>query len=297
MIETRLLHYFLAVAREENITRAAESLYISQSTLSKQMMDLEQQVGKQLFVRGKRKITLTEEGMYLKSRAQEILSLLEQTETVLSDQSKALVGDIRIGCAETVQVSELAGIMKSFHDANPAVTFHIESAAADITTERLNQGLLDMGLMIGPERNEKFTYLDLHRKDIFGLILPKESSLTKQTAVNIEQLKEVPLIISRRLMDGHHDMEWFGIRPELLHVVATCNLINNATYLVEQGMGYALCLENLVNTEGKDYVFRRIEPELVIESFIVFKKNTVLSPCAKAFLSVLEQHYKAEQSD
>ena len=167
MIETRLFHYFLAIAREQNITKAAESLYITQSTLSKQMMDLEQQLGKQLFIRGKRKITLTEEGIFLRNRAQEIMALIENTESAFQTDSTHLCGDITIGCGETIVMDYIADLFSAFHTQYPEVKFHTHSGDADTVLERLDMGLADMGLLLGPIRQERYDYLNIHRKDIF----------------------------------------------------------------------------------------------------------------------------------
>ena len=154
MIETRLLHYFLAVAREQNITKAAQELFISQSTLSRQMMDLENQLGKQLFIRGKRKVTLTEDGIFLRNRAHEIMKLLENTETALHTDTETLNGDIFIGCGETVAMDTIAGMMAEFHEQYPEVKLHTYSGDADAIMDRIDKGLSDMGLLLGPMRQE-----------------------------------------------------------------------------------------------------------------------------------------------
>lgn len=169
MIETRLLQYFLAVARELNITKAAEALYISQPTLSKQMMELEQQLGKQLFIRGKRKLTLTEEGNFLRSRAQEILKLMDTTEAAFHTDETTLGGHVAIGCGETIAMDQIAALLADFHSQYPDVQLHTHSGDADIVLERLDKGLVDMGLLLGPIRQEKYDYLNLHQKDIYGL--------------------------------------------------------------------------------------------------------------------------------
>lgn len=287
MIETRLLHYFLAVAREQNITRAAEQLHITQSTLSRQMMDLEQQLGKQLFIRGKRRLTLTEEGSFLRSKAQEILELLDDTEAAFQSDADILSGDIRIGCGETHVMEMIAKLFVQFHALYPQVRFHTHSGDADTVLERLDKGLVDMGLLIGPIRQEKYDYLSLHQKDTFGLLLPKHSPLAAQTAISLEQLETLPLILAEQTFSGHQALEWFGIDQSALHIVATYNLIYNATFMVEKGLGYALCLDKLVATAGRDLTFRPIVPELSVELSIVTKKYQTFSPAVKAFLALL----------
>lgn len=287
MIETRLLTYFLAIAREESITRAAESLFLAQSTLSKQMMELEKKLGKQLFIRGKRKVTLTEEGVFLQERAREILALLESTEAALQTEEDNLVGDLSIACGETVAMDRISGWMAEFHAQYPDVKLHTFSGDADAVLERIDKGLADMGLLLGPIRQEKYEYLNLHQKDVYGLLMPQDCPLADQESVNIDQLKTLPMIIADQTFFGHQDMDWFG--EDALHVVATYNLIYNATFLVEHGIGYALCLDRLVNTQGRALVFRPISPELSVELFIVTKKYQTLAPAAKMFYGQLRK--------
>ena len=287
MIETRLLHYFLAVAREQNITKAAQELFISQSTLSRQMMDLEKQLGKQLFIRGKRKVTLTEDGIFLRNRAHEIMKLLENTETALHTDTENLSGDIFIGCGETVAMDTIAGMMAEFHEQYPEVKLHTYSGDADAIMDRIDKGLSDMGLLLGPMRQEKYDYLNLHQKDIYGLLMPGDCELAKQETINIDQLKTLPMILADQTFSGNQDLDWFG--EDALNVVATYNLIYNATFLVEHGVGYALCFDRLVNTSGRNLAFRPITPELSVGLYIVTKKYQTFSPAAKAFYGKINQ--------
>lgn len=290
MIETRLLHYFLAVAREENITKAAQSLFVTQSTLSKQMMDLENQIGKQLFIRGKRKITLTEEGLFLRSRAREILELMENTENALHQDQQTLSGNVSIGCGETVAMDIIAGLLEAFHKQYPDVVLHTYSGDADAILERIDKGLADMGLLLGPIRQEKYEYLQLRQKDVYGLLMPKDCPLASQSSINIEQLKTLPIILPDQTFCGHQDLDWFGTDQSVFHVVATYNLIYNATYLVEHGIGYALSLDRLVNTKGRNLTFRPISPELSLDLYIVTKKYQSFSPAAKIFYEQLQAY-------
>ncbi|HJC62460.1 MAG TPA: LysR family transcriptional regulator [Candidatus Blautia merdavium] len=289
-METRLLHYFLAVAREENITKAAQSLFVTQSTLSKQMMDLENQLGKQLFIRGKRKITLTEEGLFLRSRAREILELMENTENALHQDQQTLSGNVSIGCGETVAMDIIAGLLEAFHKQYPDVVLHTYSGDADAILERIDKGLADMGLLLGPIRQEKYEYLQLRQKDVYGLLMPKDCPLASQASINIDQLKTLPIILPDQTFCGHQDLDWFGTDQSVFHVVATYNLIYNATYLVEHGIGYALSLDRLVNTNGRNLTFRPISPELSLDLYIVTKKYQSFSPAAKIFYEQLQAY-------
>lgn len=295
MIETRLLTYFLAIAREQSITRAAESLFVTQSTLSRQMMDLERQIGKQLFLRGNRKITLTEEGKFLRSRAQEILELMENTEEALKTDDEHLTGDISIACGETIVMDWFAELFAEFRRDFPEVKFHTHSGDADTVLERLDKGLADMGLLLGPIRQEKYEYLGLHRKDVYGLLMRSDDPLAAQEAINIDQLKTLPLIMAEQTFSGHQEMEWFGTDNSVLNIVATYNLIHNATYLVARGVGYALCLDKLVNTADRNLAFRPITPELAVNLYLATKKYHTFSPAARKFYERLQAKLQNEQ--
>ncbi len=287
MIETRLLHYFLAIAREQNITKAAESLFVTQSTLSKQMMDLEKQLGKQLFIRGKRKITLTEEGTYLRNRAQEIMELIDNTEAAFRANDESLGGDITIGCGETAVMDVITEQFAEFHRRYPDVKFHTHSGDADMVLDRLDKGLVDMGLLLGPIRQEKYDYLNIRQSDTFGLLMPKDCELASQKTVSMEQLKTLPLILAEQTFLGHQELEWFGADYTSMNIVATYNLIYNATFMAERGIGYVLCIDRLVNTKGRNLTFRPIVPKLSVGLYIVTKKYQTFSPAVKEFLEQL----------
>lgn len=297
MIETRLLTYFLAIAREQNITKAADTLHVSQSTLSKQMMDLERQLGSQLFIRGKRKLVLTEEGSFLRNKAQEILELMDSTESAFHTEGGRISGDITVGCGETAFMELVADLFRGFHEQYPDVKFHTHSGDADAVMERLDKGLADMGLLLGPIRQEKYDYLKLHREDTYGLLIPEDCALARQPFINAEQLKTLPLILAEQTFSGHQELEWFGADYSSMNIAATYNLIYNAAFLVEKGVGYALCLDNLVNTEGRNLTFRPITPKLSVELYIVTKKYKTFSPAAKAFFELLKKWAENENKE
>lgn len=283
MIETRLLYYFLAIAREQSVTKAAESLHISQSTLSKQMQDFERQIGKQLFIRGNRQITLTENGAYLRSRAQEIMNLIDKTESGFHAGDSLVEGDLYFGCGETPAMDFITRIFQNLQSNYPGLKFHVYSGNADDVVERLEKGLLDMGLLLGPAQYEKYDYLPLKHTDAFGLLMPGDCPLAEKEVVDQEDLKDVSLILPAQ--SG-------TVVPDIhsLNVVATYNLIYNATFMVEHGMGCALCLENLLDlVPGRSLVFRPIDPPLRVEAYIVTKKYQTFSAAAKLFLERLKE--------
>ena len=290
MIETRLLYYFLAIAREQSITKAAETLHVTQPTLSKQMMELEAQLGKQLLIRGKKKITLTEEGAFLRAQAQEMINLMEKTESAFKADEEIIGGDIYIGCGETPAMEFITELFKEIQTDYPGIHFHIYSGDADAVLERLDKGLLDAGLLLGPMQQEKYDYINIFKSDIYGLLMPRDCSLAEKQTVSVADLYNIPLIFSAQTYASHQRLEWFGVDYDSLNIVPTYNLIYNATFMVEQGMGYAFCLGNLVSTDGnRNLAFRPFSPDLKIDLFIVTKKYQTFSPAAKIFLSYLRE--------
>ncbi len=291
MIETRLLRYFLAIAREQNITKAAEALHVTQSTLSKQMMDLEAQLGRKLLIRGKRKVTLTEEGQFLRKQAQEIMELMDKTESAFSPGVDIIGGDVYLGCAETQAMKEIAGILHSIRDDYPGIQFHIFSGDAEIVMERLDKGLLDIGILQDPAIYERFEYTRLSLKDVFGLLMPRGCELAKREAVTMEDLDGLPLIFSQQTHHGPSRTEWFGRKYEQYRIVATYNLLYNATHLVERGIGYAFCLDGLADTKNRDLTFRPFDPPLEANLVAVSKKYQPFSPAAKVFMERLKDAF------
>ena len=290
MIDTRLLVYFLAVSREQNFTRAAENLNVTQPTLSKQMMQLEDQLGKQLFVRGKR-VTLTEEGEYLRARAQEIVDLVTVTEDAIRMENILVSGDITIGCGESATMGFLTEILAGLHEEYPDIRLHTFSGDAVPIMERLDKGPIDIALLLGPERKEKYDYIDLKRKDRFGLLLRRDHPLAKKKAVTVNDLIDLPLAYPRQQTASGIRQNWFGNTADKLNIIATYNLIYNATFLVEQGICAAFCLDGLIPTDGaRNLAFRPIKPEITLESCLVTKKYDTFSPAVKLFLKKVKEN-------
>lgn len=288
MIETRLLHYFLAIAREQSITRAAETLHVTQPTLSKQMQDLERQLGCQLLVRGKKKVTLTDEGAYLRNRAQEMLDLMEQTEAAFRDDDDQVAGDVYLGCGETRIMGFVAEVFQDLRKDCPRLRLHLRSGDAVAVTEWLDKGLLDFGLLLGPLHQDKYDYLDLGMSDAYGLLMPASCKLAAQDCVTLDDLRAAPLIFPNQPYSGNQRLDWFGVDPSELNIVATYNLLTNATFLVEQGLGLAFCIDGLVTGEReRNLAFRPLAPALTISASLATKKYRVLSPAAKLFLDRL----------
>lgn len=288
-MELRVLQYFLAVAREQNISAAAQSLHLTQPTLSRQLKELEEELGKQLMVRGNRKIVLTEEGMLLRKRAEEILDLVGRTEKEIAQSDDTVSGDIYIGTGETDGVRQIARTAKQLQEHSPGIHFHIVSGDAVDVCERLDKGLLDFGVLLGDIDKIKYHYLELPMKDTWGVLMRRDSPLAQQERILPRDLWDKPLILSRQVDNKSGLYRWLGREPEQLHTVATYNLIYNASLMVDEGMGYAFTLDKLVNTRGSQLCFRPLEPKLELGMYLVWKKSQAFSKAAELFLERLRE--------
>lgn len=289
MIETRLLQYFLAVAEEQSITKAAEYLHISQPTLSKQMMDLEEALGRQLLVRGRKKITLTEEGTFLRGRAQEIISLMDKTESAFRENEQSISGDVYIGCGEHRSTFTIMQIIRSIQEEYPDIRFHFFSSNADAIIERLDKGLLDMGFLLEPEITPRYDYKKLPLREAWGILMRKDSPLADVETISFAMLADLPLIMPSQTSNRGRMKAYFTEANVNPHVVSTYNLIYNAGLMVEAGIGYALCIDELINTAGSHpLTFRPLSPGLYSDVYLFTKKYQVFSKAAKLFLSRLE---------
>ena len=292
MIEIRLLQYFLAVAEEQSITRAADYLHITQPTLSKQMMDLEAALGKQLLIRGKKKITLTEDGAYLKSRAQEIIALIDKTESSFRESEYVITGDVYIGCGEHRSSFPFMRLIKSIQDEYPDIKFHFFSGNADAITEKLDRGLLDMGFLLEPEINPRYDYQKLPFCETWGILVRKDSEFASRRSVTFKELSNLPLIMPSQTSNSNQINTFFSDALSTPHMVASYNLIYNAARRVEAGIGYALCIDELINTEGDHpLTFVPIMPTLQSNVYLFTKKYQVFSKATKLFLDRLREQF------
>ena len=286
-MDLRVLRYFLAVAREESISGAAEALHLSQPTLSRQLMDLEAELGKTLFIRGSRRITLTEQGTLLRKRASEILDLVEKTTGELTATDDAIAGEIYIGGGESNALRLLAHTAQQFRAANPHVQFHLFSGNAVDVGERLEKGLLDFGIMMGHRDMKKYDCIKLPAVDVWGVLMRTDHPLAEKELIHPEDLWDEPLIMSQQFDWTDRFSEWFRRDYESLNIAATYNLIFNATLMVEEGLGCALTYDQLVNTVGRNLCFRPISPGMVDEIYIVWKKYQVFSKASERFLAAV----------
>ncbi len=295
-MEIRVLKYFLAVAREGSITRAAVSLHLTQPTLTRQIQSLEKELGHKLLTRGKYKVSLTPEGIMLKKRAEEIIELVEKAESEFNSIKEIISGDIYIGCGETDSMKKIVYVMNTLQKEYPGIKFHIYSGNAEDVTEKLDKGLLDFGVLIQPIDLSKYDYITLPNKDVWGVVMRKDSPLAKKEFITLKDLEDNPIIASRQMSKKYSAdsgfLDWFGEKFDNLNITATYNLIYNAVIMVEAGIGYAITLDKLANTSSESKVcFRPLYPKLESGLDIVWKKSQVFSPASKLFLSRLKEKF------
>jgi len=294
-MEIRVLKYFLAVAREGSITAAANALHLTQPTLTRQMQDLEYELKQKLFIRGKHRITLTDEGLLLKDRAEEIIEMVNKTKSDILSSSEDVKGDIYIGCGETEAMQYVAEVIKEIQDSYPNITFHIHSGNAEEVMERLDKKLLDFGILIQPVDITKYDNITLPATDTWGVLMRKDSPLAEFETIKLENLKNLPLITSRQVTKKSQNNDytkWFKGKFETLNIVATYNLIYNAALLVKSGIGYAIALDKLANTSSESVLcFRPLEPKLEAKLDIVWNKFQVRSVAANLFLQKLQEKF------
>ena len=289
-MEFRVLQYFLAVAREQSLSGAAESLHLSQPTLSRQLKDLEDELGKQLFTRSNKGIALTEEGMILRKRAEEIVQLMKKTEDEISLADEAVSGDVYIGAGES-DVNRLIGRAASqLRQSCPGICYNISSGNAVFVLEQLDRGLIDFGLIYGPVDRTKYEVLPLPFPDTFGVLMRRDSPLAEKDYILPEDLADKPLIISaQERREGWQILRAVSDEPSKLNVVASYTLIYNGSLLVAEGLGYAICFDRLINTEGTNLCFRPLCPSFEVKANMIWKKYQLLSKPAQKFLEKIQE--------
>lgn len=284
MMEIRVLKYFLVVAREENITRAATLLHITQPTLSRQLMQMEEELGIKLFRRSKHSVLLTEEGMLLRRRAQEIVDLAEKTEKELIFQEENIAGEIAIGCGETKNMKPLSEMMASFQQQYPYVSFDIYTAIADDVKEKLNHGILDMGLLLEPVEISKYHFVKMPFKEVLNVLMRKDNPLAQKQKITPHDLVHVPLILPKRQSVRNEIENWFEEEREKMKVVCTCNLSqNNLSIMTENKLGVAITIKR--ENSNTNLCFKPIEPEIANNSVLVWRKNQTFSSAMLKFIS------------
>lgn len=286
-MELRVLEYFLAVAREQSISAAADFLHLTQPTLSRQLKDLENEFGKQLLVRGNRKVTLTEDGVYFRKKAEEIVTLAHRTEAEMKNTDQSIVGDVYIGAGETEAVGNLVRVAHELQKQFTGIHFHITSGDTADLTDRLDKGLFDFCLLLGEIDQSKYEHLSLPYTDSWGILMRKDSPLAEKETIQARDLWDKPLIMSRQILNVPQFMRWFEKSPSELNIVATYNLAFNASIMARENMGYVLTLDRLINTEGTELCFRPLSPKQALGMELVWKKYQPQSKAAEKFIEAI----------
>ncbi|MBC2257494.1 LysR family transcriptional regulator [Listeria booriae] len=285
-MELRVLNYFLTVAREKTISRAAEVLHLSQPTLSKQLKEFEEALGVKLFIRGNRSITLTEEGIYLANKGKEIVSLVESTTAnLLSDST--ISGQIAIGAGETRAFEFIGQLLRDLRIEHPDIHFQLHSGNADDVLEKIDHGLLDFGLVIDPIEKQKYDSLQLPLVDHWGILVHSSHPLAKNKSITPTDIEGIPLLVSSQSFVDKQLAEWLGKNSNSLDIVGTYNLLYNASLLVKENMVSALCIDGIINTANTHLTFIPFSPSLTVNVNIIWKKNQTFSNASNAFLRLI----------
>lgn len=283
-MEIRVLRYFIQIAREGNMSRAAEVLHVSQPTLSKQMTDLESELGKKLFIRTSSGLNLTDEGMLLRKRAEDILEMVDKTTDEFNSLDNITGGDVQIGCAESYQIKYLAQVIQKLKKEYPDLRYHLSSGNTEHVTERLNKGLLDFAVIVQPPDLSKYNYIVLPETDKWGVLMRKDSPLASHEKIVFDDLKGLPLICSGQSLIEDIP-RWCGEKVDQLNISGTINLFYNGSVFVQEGLGYMLTFNHLANTSNdSELCFRPLEPTLETKMYIIWKKYQIFTPIAQILL-------------
>ena len=289
-MEIRVLRYFLTVVREENLTKAAEGLHITQPTLSRQIAQMEEEMGVRLFDRGTRKIALTNEGMLLRRRAEEILELVDKTEKELTEQDETIAGTVSIGCGDLAAVRRLPDLFRSFHERYPAVTFKLYTGIADHVIERMDHGLVDVGLLMEPINLEKYEYIRLPDREQWVVVMHPESPLARLDRITPEDLRDQPLIFPYRANIQSELAHWMDTEIEKLNIRFTANLPSISSIMAHNKLAYGLLIQGSISFWDKDKITcRPLWPELTSTTVLLWKRKQPFGLAAEKFIEFLKE--------
>ena len=291
-MEFRVLRYFLAVAREENMTRAAEFLHVTQPTLSKSLKSLEDELGKKLFVRHSFHIELTEEGVLLRKRAEDLVSMADKIQTEFLSLDDVLGGEIYLGLAESYQIRYLAAEIKTLKNTYPDLRYHITSGDTEQVTEKLDKGVIDFAVLAEEPNTEKYHYLTFPKADVWGVVMPKECPLARKPSISADDLTGLPLFCSEQ--GWSRDIaKWCGNKIDTLHLEGSFRLSYNGSLFVKEGLGYLLTFEHLIDTSpDSGLTFRPLTPKLETKLYLIWKKYQVFTPIAEKMLKKLKEQFR-----
>ena len=291
-MEVRVLKYFLAVVREESVTRAAEFLHITQPTLSRQLLQLEEETGVKLFIRGMRRIKLTNEGILLRRRAEEIIALIDKTEKELIEREEMIDGVVSVGCGELAGVQVLADLLAAFMTKHPFVTYDVYTANADQIKERMDQGVTDIGLLLEPVDIDKYEFVRLNERKRWVVVMKATDPLAKKTAVNAADLVNQSIIMVKRPKIQSELASWFGDYFPELNIRFMSNMSTNAAIMVEKGLGYALVIEGSLPFWDKAKIcYRPLAPELSATTVFAWKRQQPFSVASSEFIKYVKDRF------
>ncbi len=290
-MELRTMRYFLAVAREENMTRAAEQLHVTQPALSKQLKALEDELGKKLFTRHSFSIQLTEEGVLLRKRAEDLIKMADKITTEFLALDDVLGGDVYFGLAESYQIRYLAATIRRFKESYPGLHYHITSGDTEQVTEKLDKGIIDFAVLAQEPNTAKYHYLEFPAADLWGVVMPKDCKLAQKNAISIDDLIGLPLFCSEQ--GWNHDIsKWSGNRMDKLHLEGSFRLSYNGSLFVRERLGYLLTFKHLIDTSSDSgLVFRPLTPKLETKIYLIWKKYQIFTPIAERLLEKLKSEY------
>lgn len=284
-MELRTLRYFLTVAEEENITHAADILHITQPTLSRQMMDLEKELGTTLMIRGKSGLTLTGDGLFLKQRTEEIIELADRLEQAFAERNTYVSGVISIGATEAVGSRLFARLIREFSNKYPQIKFKLYNEMADYIKDSIDKGLIDVGLLLEPIDTAKYDFVRLSQKETWGVLMRDDHPLAGNTSITPEDIAEYPLILPLRERPRREIIDWMKREEKDLNIPVSYTLLSNAALLVEEGMGCAFCLDGALAIRSSPHLrFIPIYPEHTTHSILIWKKNHLFSSATSLFI-------------
>ena len=291
-MELRTMRYFLAVAREENMTHAAELLHVTQPTLSKSLRSLEDELGKKLFVRHSFHIELTEEGVLLRKRAEDLVSMADKIQTEFLSLDDVLGGEIYLGLAESYQIRYLAAEIKALKNIYPGLRYHITSGDTEQVTEKLDKGIIDFAVLAEEPNTEKYHYLTFPKADIWGVVMPGDCPLAGKQSISVDDLTRLPLFCSEQ--GWSKDIaKWCGNKIDTLHLEGSFRLSYNASLFVKERLGYLLTFEHLIDTSpNSGLTFRPLTPKLETKLYFIWKKYQVFTPIAEKMLEKLKEQFR-----
>ena len=291
-MEIRVLKYFLTIAKEGNITKAAERLHITQPTLSRQIMDLEKELGTELFIRSKRQIILTDSGFLFQQRAKEIVDLAEKTQREMVEQKEEIGGTVSIGCVESIVSRLLPEIISEFQAIYPSVKYQLYSADGNDIKEKIDRGDIDLGILLEPIESAKYDFIKLPFYEQWGIIMRADDPLSKRKVLTVHDIKNLPLTVPRRVIVIEEIAKWLNMQSDELNIVASHNLLTNSLLLVEKKIGYTICVKGAFDIRKNDaFIFVPFEPERITGHVLAWKKNRIFTSATLKFLQYIKDKY------